>query len=122
MIDLRHRVLRFTELRRRRDAHMPLTEAETAELSAGIPADEYIDIIEQIRHERRSAAPSSKATRGKAERSKAASATADLSTFLTTENPAPLSDEARKKGLEMLVKNDFSEADLSSFSETEPPQ
>ena len=86
MQDLRHRVLRFEELRRRHAAHQPLTAAEREELDQGIPADEYLTIIEQIRHERRSASPSKAARKDKATRKEKAVVSADLGDFLTTPN------------------------------------
>jgi len=89
MQDLRHRVLRLVELRRRHDAHDRLTAVEQAELEAGIPAVEYAQIIADIRRERRSAAPSKAARRSKAAAAAPATTPPSLDDFLTKENEAP---------------------------------
>jgi hypothetical protein len=61
VIDLRPRVLEWAELKRRHAAGEPLSSEEQQLLAEGIPAAEYrSQIIDMIRHERRSAAPSEK--------------------------------------------------------------
>jgi hypothetical protein len=62
MIDLRHRVLHWAELKRRAVAGETLSDYEQRELNEGIPAQEYREqILDMIRHERRTAAPAGKA-------------------------------------------------------------
>jgi hypothetical protein len=61
VIDLRSRVLEWAELKRRHAAGEPLSPDEQQLLTEGISAAEYrSQILDMIRHERRSAAPSEK--------------------------------------------------------------
>jgi hypothetical protein len=64
--DLRRKAHRITELIRRHDAHERLSDEEMNELRIGPTVEEYKPIIDSIRAERRSAAPSKK-TRAKNE-------------------------------------------------------
>jgi uncharacterized membrane protein len=85
MIDLRHRVLQWAELKRRAAAGETLSDEERAVLDDGIPAREYREqIIDMIRHERRSASSAGKV---KAKEAKAQLRVVQpLSDFLTKEH------------------------------------
>ncbi len=86
--DLRRKAQRFTELVRRREAHLPLTDEEKEELQRGPTVEEYKPIIDAIRGERRAAIPAKK-VREKTERvskAKAASEPVDLDAFLSEEH------------------------------------
>lgn len=85
MIDLRHRVLHWGELKRRAVAGESLTSEEERELNEGIPAQEYrSQILDMIRHERRTAAPAGK-TKEK-ERKATLRVVQPLTDFLTREH------------------------------------
>jgi hypothetical protein len=62
--DLRRKAQRITDLIRKHDAHERLSDDEMNELRIGPTVEEYKPIIDAIRDERRSAAPSKK-TRAK---------------------------------------------------------
>ena len=82
--DLRRKVLQHTDLLRRHAAHEELTKEENDELKRGLSVEEYKPIIDAIRDERRSAAPSRK-VREKVEKvakAKAISEPVDLDSLL----------------------------------------
>jgi hypothetical protein len=86
VIDLRPRVLEWAELKRRHAAGEPLSLDEQQFLAEGINPTKYrTEIVEMIRHERRSAAPSErvkKATQLRVVQS------IPLTDFLTKEHPS----------------------------------
>ncbi|SRR6266404_4264596 len=89
--DLRRRVQRFTDLRRRHAAHEKLSDEDMMELNKGIPAEEYREIILAIRGERRSATPAKKVKEKEAKQTKerAMVTPVDINSFLDEEHELP---------------------------------
>ncbi len=85
--DLRRKCQRFSDLRRRYEAHEQLPPDELAELRRGIPAEEMHEIIEAIRKDRRAATPTKKTA--KAEKDRQPSTPIDLQSFLDDEQDVP---------------------------------
>ena len=87
--DLRQKVQRLTDLRRRYEVHEKLSDADIEELRRGIPAKEYKEIvIDGIRKERRAATPAKKVrvAKEKIEKEKIVAAPIDLDSFLDEEH------------------------------------
>ncbi len=82
--DLRRKVLQYMDILRKHAAHEEMTKEENEILERGVTKEEYKPIVDAIRDERRSAAPSKK-VREKVEkvaRAKAITEPVDLDSLL----------------------------------------